>query len=320
MQEFWIAARTALALLEPHGGHSVRYAICKRAHAGLLKSKAKLLIVGKQRHENAILPEIFWWAEGQQALEQNWTTGDFETWIEQTSHLRAFGVQFDFAGLREMLPAEAGVAAARQLSVANDSEWVSAKAARRFMYERLGSNPTTAGAELIEQCKLGFVAARAVLAQRGEGTQFTSSDFGQREWDIPQWFWLNFTKAGASVQDWDRAVFSGRGRSPEGVSQYLRLSGVYFAKSSLEALIEPDVANRAERPNKGGRPRKEWWDDLWCAVWGNIVHGELTPTNQADIEKAMLDWVERRGETVAESTVKPMARKVWLEWNREVKN
>jgi hypothetical protein len=55
-------------------------------------------------------------------------------------------------------------------------------------------------------------------------------------------------------------------------------------------------------------------------VWGQIVHGELTPTNQAEIERAMLDWVEHRGESVAESTVKPMAKKVWVEWNREAKN
>jgi hypothetical protein len=34
----------------------------------------------------------------------------------------------------------------------------------------------------------------------------------------------------------------------------------------------------------------------------------------------MLDWVERRGESVAESTIKPMAKKAWLEWNREAEN
>lgn len=318
MQEFWITASAAVALLEPHGGHGVRYAICKRAHAGLLISRANLLIVGAQRHENMIMPQSFWWAEGHEALNQNWMTGDFDTLIERKTHAQAFGVQFDFAGLREMLPPEAAATVARQLSAAYDQGWLSAKSARRFMYERVGSNPALAGAELIEQCKLGFVAARAVLMQHSERGQFSSESPGEREWAIPEWFWLNFTRSDSSAQDWDRSVFSGKGRTPTGV-RYIRLSGVYFEKSSLD-ILAPEARNNLEVPNKGGRPRKEWWDNLWCAVWGKIVHGELTPTNQAEIERAMLDWIEDRGESAAESTIKPMAKKVWLEWNREAKN
>lgn len=301
------------------GDYPAILAICERAHAGLLIGRARLLIVGERRHENMIVPSTFWWAQGHEALQQNWTTGDFATWIEQSTHLRAFGVQFDFSGLRQMLPPEIASIAARELSVANDPGWVSAKAARRFMYERLGSNPATAGAELIDQCRLGFVAARAVLVQQSEHAQFEPGDSGEREWDVPEWFWQNFTKTGSSSQDWDRAIFSGKGRSPNSV-RYMRLSGVYFEKSSLEALAEPEAIVSANQSNKGGRPRKEWWDELWCAIWGQIVHGELTPTSQAEIERAMLEWVEQRGESVAESTVKPMAKKVWLEWNREAKN
>jgi hypothetical protein len=118
MQDFWVAARTAVALLKPQQGGDSTYAICKRAHAGLLASRAKLLIVGNQAHENMPVPENFWWAEGHSALEQDWTTGDFATWIEQTTHVRAFGVQFDFAGLREMLPPEvAALLAARKMKL-----------------------------------------------------------------------------------------------------------------------------------------------------------------------------------------------------------
>jgi len=50
------------------------------------------------------------------------------------------------------------------------------------------------------------------------------------------------------------------------------------------------------------------------------IVGELTPKTQADVERAMLDWVNERGETVAESTVRPMARKLFAEWEREGKN
>ena len=64
---------------------------------------------------------------------------------------------------------------------------------------------------------------------------------------------------------------------------------------------------------RGGRPPKEWWDDLWCAIWGQVYRGDLQPKSQADIERAMLKWVESREESVAESTLKPLARKMFAE-------
>jgi hypothetical protein len=39
--------------------------------------------------------------------------------------------------------------------------------------------------------------------------------------------------------------------------------------------------------------------------------GDLQPKRQADITKAMANWLSARGEDVADSTVKERARKLW---------
>jgi hypothetical protein len=104
----------------------------------------------------------------------------------------------------------------------------------------------------------------------------------------------------------------------------MTLTGVYFLAESLDVLLPAHTsASRVELEvarNPGGRPRKEWWDDLWCAVWGEVHRGELIPKTQADLERAMLAWAERREESVSESTVKPLARKMFAEMNSEGKN
>ena len=315
-QQFWIPARKAVELLEADMGHEASYAICKRAHADVLKAKAKLLIIGEQRAEDALLPYYFWWAEGEEALEQNWEVGDFSTVVEGGFQARAFGVQFDFAALHEMLLPAAAAQAARSASVVGDPAWVSAMEARRFIYQAVGANPVTAGHYLIDQCKFGFVPARAVLMQKSLSGASSAWSIEEREWVVPDWFWRNFTAAGESSQNWERGNFRGRGSSPDG-NPLMQLTGVHFLKSALELLApnhSPEVVEAS--PNRGGRPRKEFWDEMWCAVWGEVYRGDLKPKNQAELERAMVNWIEGRGESASESTIKPLARKMYLEMQR----
>ena len=317
MPQFWVPASKARSLVAGEGGddYGAGLAICSRAHAGLLQSMADLLIVGDKRAEQSLIPSGFWWAEGFEALDQDWARGDFGTWIEQNVQMRAFGVRFDFDGLCKLLAPEVAAAALRQTSVSADPNWVSASDARRFFYEKLGANPATAGAEIVERCRLGFVPARAQLMQRSDSGRPESWTAEEREWDVPDWFWQNFTREGSSTQDFQRGIFNGRGRAPHG-SCWIRLTGVYFAKASLGATGESSVDSPEIAPNKGGRPRKDFWDDLWCAVWGEVYRGSLKPKNQAEIERAMMEWVESRNETVSESTIKPLARKMFIEMQR----
>jgi hypothetical protein len=88
---------------------------------------------------------------------------------------------------------------------------------------------------------------------------------------------------------------------------------------SLEPPDTPQVQPLAN-PSKGGRPRKEFWDDFWIEICGRIYEGDLKPKTQADLERAMIEWVENRGYEVGETTIKAAARKLFNAWKLGVKN
>lgn len=67
--------------------------------------------------------------------------------------------------------------------------------------------------------------------------------------------------------------------------------------------VEPQIP-----VNKGGRPRKNYWDDLWAEICGQIYEGKLIPERQADIEKAMLDWATNHGHELSEAGARQRAR------------
>jgi hypothetical protein len=157
------------------------------------------------KHQSqADLPKEFWWAEGREALQADWTSGDFSTWIEGNTDYKAFGVEFGLDGVIEMLPAYQRAIVARSLSVASNPNWVTAKVSRRITYERMGFNPTIAGQAFVELGRQGFVSARAVMAEC-----YADHYLGQylmwsaHERDVPNWFWTNFTESGNSQPNWE---------------------------------------------------------------------------------------------------------------------
>jgi Spy/CpxP family protein refolding chaperone len=79
--------------------------ICKRAHGGLIRARAEQFHDGQRKFHNYDIPKEFWWAEGHQALEQDWAAGDFSTWIKRDSiQLKAFGVTFARTDIQKLLP------------------------------------------------------------------------------------------------------------------------------------------------------------------------------------------------------------------------
>lgn len=316
MAEQWIEASRALNLA------GSTYAICERASADLVKARAQLLLIGDVRHENAIVPPKFWWAEGHEALVQDWAAGDFSTWIDQSEEWKAFGVTFALPGLLEMIPFERRGLTARALSVAGSADWVSASVARKFASTNGGANPAIADRAVIEQAKLGFLSARAVLAQGSKGASAaTDWSWEAREWDMPSWFWEEFTDEGSSSQDWKTGRFSGRGKAPNGL-RYLTLQGVHFFKDSLSALLPAAFGGTAPPvpKNKGGRPPAAFADDLMCAIFGLVHQGDFDPKNQTDVEKAMLDWAVQNDHELGPTVAREKARKVFAALTREVGN
>jgi hypothetical protein len=117
----WVSACGAIDLLLPlygsGAGMVAAMALAKRAHSGLLKTRARLfkweaLQLDDYLREKKVekeasfrtLPAQFWWAEGNEALTQNWVSGDFSTWIDHKFRWQAFGVEFGRRAVEAMLP------------------------------------------------------------------------------------------------------------------------------------------------------------------------------------------------------------------------
>ena len=103
----WMSAVEAIALLPS------RRAICRHARARLVKARAKLFIAyDGRRFSDCDIPSDFWWAEGDEALEQDWTTGHFRTSAFGRAFGReeAFGVRFRRSDILQLKPASARAA------------------------------------------------------------------------------------------------------------------------------------------------------------------------------------------------------------------
>ena len=102
----WVRASEAISMLEPILLEiPARVRICERAHGGMIRARAEQFHYGRDVFHKRDVPKEFWWAEGHQALEQDWASGDFSTWISNGNvQLKAFGVTFDRAGIQKLLP------------------------------------------------------------------------------------------------------------------------------------------------------------------------------------------------------------------------
>lgn len=104
-QDEWVRAAEAVEILKPIlAEYSARLRICERAHGGLIRARAEQFHVGQRIFHNYDVPREFWWAEGHEALEQDWAAGDFSTWIERKIRLKGFGVTFAQADIVKLLP------------------------------------------------------------------------------------------------------------------------------------------------------------------------------------------------------------------------
>lgn len=113
--EEWVTPKRALELLQFTLGYgAATEAICTRAHDGVVRTRALRYIEANKGADNVDIPAKFWWARGKAALTQNWNTGDFETWIDQRVHLRAYGVQFLRADIERMIPDDDSAARRRK--------------------------------------------------------------------------------------------------------------------------------------------------------------------------------------------------------------
>jgi hypothetical protein len=202
-EEEWISAAAAEQLLKPaFGTYKARLTICKRAYSGMIRARAQRFTQDSRAADNVDIPKIFWWAEGHQALNQNWTAGDFDTWAD---------------------------------------------------FSKLTGNPHLSGGKIHLQA-----------------------------------FNVSFLRADIET---------------------LIPSGTLAPAAAPAAAPAVDLAQST--PSKGGRYAAEFWDNLWVEICRQLYEGDLKPKKQADIEKAMMDWIAERDETAGVTTVRERARKLW---------
>lgn len=311
MAEQFIPANRALEIC---GSSS---AICTRAYAGLIDTRARLILMNGQELRRSDVPCEFWWAKGYAALEQDWSAGDFSTWIDEKRHYQAFGVKFGLSGLLEMVEYARRPIIARSVSVAGDPDWIAAKEARRIVRDSNVCSPTKAGDFILEQGRLGFVAGRAIELDGAGTSPIGKTSLRNREWDVPAWYWQDYTGP-QLVVDWDMGKFSGQGSGENG-AMHLTLSGVHFHRASIEAITGVAAVSEASA-GKLGRKATYDWEEAANAIWGEIYRGDFEPKSQAEVERFMLEFFRKGEVEPSESTVRPHAKRIWVQFSKEAEN
>jgi len=115
--------------------------------------------------------------------------------------------------------------------------------------------------------------------------------------------------------------------SNSGNTELGRFFGVRFDPSDFSEFVTETVDRPAEassptlnvgvhppEKNRGGAPRKVWWDDLWIEVIRQIESGKLRKgfkTSAAKLEIHLLETAEAMGFSPGDSTLKPMSLKLF---------
>lgn len=306
----WIKASLALRYVAKSKGEiGAALAICRRAHSGALFTHADRLVVDDRLTADTRLPTDFWWAEGHSALTQDWEAGDFSTWIDQRKHLRAFDVSFDFVELCSLVPAEERAAALAEISVSGNPDWIAAREAVRLVLKLDGVVDSIQ--TIVEHCSTGRLVARAHrMTKRGAPNE------ARIEWDVPLWFWRELSPSSPAYELWAMDKTFGTGNR-NGENVQITLQGLHFHRASLIALGVEGLSNaNASVPSRPGRPTEKFWEPMIAAIAGQILRGDLKPSRQAEIEAAMMAWLDDKGESASEASVRKRAKLLWDEWEQ----
>jgi DNA-binding winged helix-turn-helix (wHTH) protein len=79
----------------------------------------------------------------------------------------------------------------------------------------------------------------------------------------------------------------------------------------LSRDIESQPVDQPSAQARGGRPKADWWEDMWVEIARQLYLGALIPKTQADLERAMLQWISDNGKSAGETTVRDRASKLW---------
>lgn len=83
------------------------------------------------------------------------------------------------------------------------------------------------------------------------------------------------------------------------------------SREPLPSFEAPPRAETVATKNRGGKPLAGHWDAMWAEIAVQLWNGDLKPTRQADITKAMNAWLAERDIDVGQTAVTDRARALW---------
>lgn len=199
------------------------------------------------------------------------------------------------------------------------SKWIPASEVHQKAVQKYGTYATTT--------ILSRLTARLMTARAAEFFLGTEDSLSHGNTLIPPSVWR-------ALADWDEprraSIWTTNDQElevpsdggPLRPSTYVRLFGIRFDPAGVNDLLQteavsapatvpPSERSQVEPKRTGGPTPKEWWDDLWIAMFRAIHFGELRPQKQADVENAMHDWLAERGYVASERTIRNAARKLF---------
>jgi hypothetical protein len=202
---------------------------------------------------------------------------------------------------------------AKAIKLEKIENWYTPVQAREIATAALGVEGWKAG-EAIRECVRGgliSVAASSSSTILGE----VRAPIPRGPLLIPPVYWAHVWET--KTEFWQgRAAFRlANGRSAYDPTLYLRCFRLkldpeqvrteFPAPGSVAPKVAPSTAGTR------GRPRGAHWEDMLVEMARRIHFGDFKPAKQADLERAMLDWLSEHGHPGDESTVRLRASKLF---------
>lgn len=154
---------------------------------------------------------------------------------------------------------------------------------------------------------LNYPALRRVVPNHFIDVRFHPEDFAKIPGAVPDA--ITVTQA---IDSKHEAILKAYG--------YRTLLPVDQAEPSPSITPSTDELAEPAAQNLGGRPRADWWEDLWIEMCRQIMAGTLKFDTIADVVRAMQDYLQSIHRSAHESTLKRAARKLQVALQKEVQN
>jgi hypothetical protein len=260
MDDKWLSAAEASELVAPLAYFQPTNLICSRANDGMIECRARRLIIRDKIIDDANVPADFWWARGGAALDQNWSVGDFSTWIDGKYHLRAYGVKFKRSDIEAMLPrpSQSAFKAAPPGTYAPTARCIAELA------KGLDCEEHEAEHLLLKHCQLGAIPGRAGTMLITRTNRYGTDTEQYENAEIPTIFWEKCALSPDAILDWGKGRLIGKAYV-DGDNLVYRLDDVELEVSGivdLEAFVRRDRGakksclhtNKAALPNLEPKP------------------------------------------------------------------